>query len=258
MKKPFWNARTRMLLTLELVALPAAALVVFSVLHLKSIQRDRAVEAAFQRDFQQMLAISDKRLTERAYEMADEARHKFPCPTAPNAGEELDKIVKDHPWIAHAFIFDKPTGTIVRSQSSKMSDPQSRAQGVKLQNEVQLWFSIEAESLLEKVRKMQHKGDKPYFAFSYPAAKGDKHPAYQNVLVFPIDAAGKDRITLGGICFDADFLQREFLPSTLRSIMADTEAEAARDSSHQEAFHTMPSSSSTTGLFARRESGLMS
>jgi len=232
MKKPFWNARTRMLLTLELVALPAAALVVFSVLHLKSIQRDRAVEAAFQRDFQQMLAISDKRLTERAYEMADEARHKFPCPTAPNAGEELDKIVKDHPWIAHAFIFDKPTGTIVRSQSSKMSDPPSRAQGVKLQNEVQLWYSIEAESLLEKVRKMQHKGDKPYFAFSYPAAKGDKHPAYQNVLVFPIDAAGKDRITLGGICFDADFLQREFLPSTLRSIMADTEAEAARDSSH--------------------------
>src|SRR5690348_9611375 len=98
MKQPFWNARTRMLLTLELVALPAAALVVFSVLHLKSIQRDRAVEAAFQRDFQQMLAISDKRLTQRAYEMVDEARRKFPCPGAPNVAQELDKILTDHPW----------------------------------------------------------------------------------------------------------------------------------------------------------------
>jgi len=231
MKKPFWNARTRMLLTLELVALPAAALVVFSVLHLKSIQRDRAVEAAFQRDFQQMLAISDKRLTERAYEMADGARHKFPCPGAPNAGQELEKILAENPWAAHAFIYDKLTGTLVRSQAGKMDDPATHQEGAKLQNEVQLWFNMEGETLLARVRKMQLKGDKPYFAFAYPALKGEKHP-YQNVVVFPIDAAGKDRITLGGICFDSDYLQREFFPDTLKSIMIDTEADAPRDSSH--------------------------
>src|SRR5207248_10594806 len=61
--------------------------------------------------------------------------------------------------------------------------------------------------------------------------KGDKHP-YQNVVVFPIDAAAKDRITLAGICFDADYLQHEFFPATLNSILADTEADAGRDSSH--------------------------
>ena len=231
MKKPFWNARTRMLLTLELVALPAAALVVFSVLHLKSIQRDRAVEAAFQRDFQQMLAISEKRLTERAYEMADGARHKFPCPGAPNAGQELEKILAENPWAAHVFIYDKLTGTLVRSQSGKMEDPETHPEGTKLQNEVQIWFNIEAEMFLTKLRKMQLKGEKPYFAFSYPTLKGEKHP-YQNVVVFPIDAAGKDRITLGGICFDSGYLQREFFPDTLKSIMADTEADAGRDSSH--------------------------
>src|SRR5690349_17884925 len=141
MKKPFWNARTRMLLTLELVALPAAALVVFSVLHLKSIQRDRAVEAAFQRDFQHMLAISEKRLTARAYEMAEGARHKFPCPGAPNAGQELEKILAENPWAAHAFIYDKLTGTLVRSQAGKMDDPETHQEGTKLQNEVQLWFN---------------------------------------------------------------------------------------------------------------------
>jgi len=220
-----------MLLTLELVALPAAALVVFSVLHLKSIQRDRAVEAAFQRDFQQMLAISDKRLTERAYEMADEVRHKFPCPSASNADEVLEKILEDHPWAVHAFIFDKTTGTEVRSRSGKTGDSDSSEDGARLQREIQLWFDMEAETLLAKVRKMEAKGDRPYYAFSFPASKGDKHP-YQNVVVFPIEAAGKDRIALGGICFDADYLQREFFPETLNSVMADSEADAARESSH--------------------------
>src|ERR1700680_758284 len=46
------NERTRLMLTLELaVVLPAAALVILSALHLNDIQRDRGVEAAFQRDF---------------------------------------------------------------------------------------------------------------------------------------------------------------------------------------------------------------
>jgi signal transduction histidine kinase len=228
MKKPFWNARTRVLLTLELVVLPAAALVVFSVLHLKSIQRDRAVEAAFQRDFQQMLAISDKRLSERAYEMADEARSRFPCPTAPNVKEELRKILVDHPWAEDAFVYDKILGTVV---SSKSDDPESRAEAAKLQHEVQTWFDLEGEQMLSKLRKMQLKGDPPYSAFGYPVLKGDKH-LYQNVLYFPIDAAGKDRITLGGICFDADYLQRQFFPDGLNAIVADTGGGASRDPSH--------------------------
>src|SRR5215475_5804243 len=230
MKKPFWNARTRMLLTLELVALPAAALVIFSVVHLKSIQRDRAVEAAFESDFHQMLAIFDKRLTERAYDLADEVRHKFPCPEAPTAQAELDKIVRDNPWIAHAFIYDKPTGTLVSSKSAKMSNPESRMEGKKLQSDIQLWFNIEGEMLLGKVRKMQLKGHRPYDAFYYPATKGDKHP-YQNAVLFPVDAAGKDRITIGGICFDADFLQQHFFPDTLKAFLADTEADTPHDSS---------------------------
>ena len=49
MKRPE-QQRARRILTLELaVVLPAAALVVLSVIHLRSIQRDRQVEAAFQR-----------------------------------------------------------------------------------------------------------------------------------------------------------------------------------------------------------------
>lgn len=230
MKKPFWNARTRLLLTLELVVLPAAALVIFSVLHLKSIQRDRAVEAAFQRDFQQMLSISDKGLTARAYEMVDKVRPKFPCPAAENASTELDKIVAGNPWVAYAFIFDKVTGTMLSSQPGKMHDPEYHRDGEKLEKTVQAWFDVEGEPMLEKLHKMQAKGDAPYSAFSNMTFHGDQH-FYQNVVFFPIDAAGKDRVSLGGIAFDPEYLQHEFFPDSLNDIMMDNGANAAHDNS---------------------------
>jgi signal transduction histidine kinase len=230
MKKPFWNARTRLLLTLELVVLPAAALVIFSVLHLKSIQRDRAVEAAFQRDFQQMLAISDKGLTARAYEMVDTVRPKFPCPATENASNKLDKIVVDNPWMAYAFIYDKLTGTMLSSQPGKMDDPEFRRDGEKLEKTVQSWFDVEGEPMLEKMRKMQSKGDAPYIAFSNFTYHGDQH-SYQNVLIFPVEAAGKSRVTLGGVAFDGEYLQREFFPESLKDVMSDSGVNAAHENS---------------------------
>ncbi len=55
------------MLTLELaVVLPAAALVVLSALHLKSVERDRGIQAAFQRDFSQVLLISEKQMNHKA------------------------------------------------------------------------------------------------------------------------------------------------------------------------------------------------
>ena len=75
------NERTRLLLTLELaVVLPAAALIIASALHLRSIQRDRAVEAAIQRDFSHVLAISEKQINQRAYELLDDVKTEIPGP----------------------------------------------------------------------------------------------------------------------------------------------------------------------------------
>jgi hypothetical protein len=74
-----WNERTRVMLTLELaVVLPAAALVILSVAHLRGIQRDRGVEAAFQRDFNHVLAISEKQFNQKAYDLVDDVREDFP------------------------------------------------------------------------------------------------------------------------------------------------------------------------------------
>src|SRR4029453_3223529 len=79
------NNRLRLMLTLELaVMLPAAALIYVNFSHLKSIKRDKAMEAAIHRDFLQMLAISEKQINLKAYRMADEVRDLFPSPDSDN------------------------------------------------------------------------------------------------------------------------------------------------------------------------------
>ena len=87
------NEKTRLLLTLELaVILPAAALVILSAWHVLHIQRDRAVEAAIQRDFSQVLAISEKQINQKAGEMVDDVRTEMPTPEEA-CSETLDRVL---------------------------------------------------------------------------------------------------------------------------------------------------------------------
>ena len=74
---PRWSERPRILLLMLAVMLPAAALIVVSAYHLRTIQRDKAIEAAIQRDYQQVLAIAEKRIDEHAYDAAEKTRRNF-------------------------------------------------------------------------------------------------------------------------------------------------------------------------------------
>lgn len=225
MKKPFWNVRTRLLLTLGLVVLPAAALIYFGFEHLTSIQRDRAVEAAFQRDFQQMMSIADKRLSEKAYEMLDAVKPKIPCPLNENVAEKLDQILAANPWISHVFVYDKATGMVWRTQPSRMHDPDFRMDGEKMGMMFQGWFDMEGADVLEGMRKMQAKGERPdrFEATSV----GEKH-LYETIAFFPIDSAPKDHIEMAGIAFDPDYLQQEFFPKALNAMMIEPSADPGR------------------------------
>src|SRR5262249_34103214 len=100
----------RFMLTLGLaVVLPAASLVGVNFDTLKDIKRNKAMEAAFHRDFLQMLAISEKKIYQKAYTMTEEVRDLFPSPeTATSLEKEkrLDLILSRSPWLAHVYLFD--------------------------------------------------------------------------------------------------------------------------------------------------------
>ncbi len=99
-----WSERTGMLGLMLAVLLPAAALMVASVLHLKSIQREKAVEAV-QRDYQQVLAIAEKRIVDHAYEITEDIKTSFDI----NHPDKLNGFVAAQPDVAHAFWGDRAT-----------------------------------------------------------------------------------------------------------------------------------------------------
>ena len=85
----FWSHdnRFRLMLTLGLaVLLPAAGLIYVNFRYLESIHHNKKVEALIHRDFEQVLAISEKKINEKAYTMTEEVRHLFP---SPDAGTDL-------------------------------------------------------------------------------------------------------------------------------------------------------------------------
>src|SRR5271170_6163872 len=141
LKRP--NERTRLMLTLELaVVLPAAALVILSAIHLRSIERDRGVQAAFQRDFTQVLAISEKQINQKAYELIDDVRDQFPASNAACA-ENLDRILATHPYVAHLFVYDPMTGLMFRSQPGRAGAPDYRPEHDYLSSMFAGWIQME-------------------------------------------------------------------------------------------------------------------
>ena len=149
------NARTRMMLTLQLaVMLPAAVLVILSAWHLKTIQRDRAVEAAIQRDFSQVLAISEKQINHKAYELVDDVRADFP-PPGEACTETMDRILSTHPYVAHLMLYDPEQGFVMRSQPYRMkNDPGFRDQAEHMSKMMEGWWKLEYAEFSKKLAKM--------------------------------------------------------------------------------------------------------
>src|SRR5205814_2218575 len=70
--------RYRLVITLGLaVLLPAAALIYVNFSQLRSFQRDKVLEATIKQDFQEFLAISEKKMSKKTYAKIEEVRDLF-------------------------------------------------------------------------------------------------------------------------------------------------------------------------------------
>ncbi|HXY15961.1 MAG TPA: HAMP domain-containing sensor histidine kinase [Terriglobales bacterium] len=214
------SERTRLMLTLELaVVLPAAALVFLGVVHLKSVQRDRGIQAAFQRDFNQVLLITEKQLNHKAYELIDEVSDGFPK-SGEACTETMDRILAAHPYIAHVFIYDPATGLVFRTQPDKMKNPSYRTEHDYLSGMFSGWMQIEGKDLQKDVEEMAGKGRRHAFADWVP--RGDKHVYESGQFFLTADASGQKKV-LAGVVFDGDFLHDELFPQTIDSVLMHQE-----------------------------------
>ena len=208
--------RFRLMLTLGLaVLLPAAALIVVNLLQLRSFERDKVLEAAIHRDFQEVLAISEKKIDKKALTMAEEARDIFPSPDT-NAQEKeakLDELLTKSSWLTHAFLFDED-GFVIRSQPQQVGDKYVREERDRMTEVFRGWFSIEGKTMVE----MLHKKTRP-INFYPEHTKRAEGPAYLLTAYFVLPQLSHDRVVIGGVSFDPCYLKQTFFPGMLEEIV---------------------------------------
>jgi signal transduction histidine kinase len=222
------NQRTRMMLILQLaVILPAATLVILSARHLRTIQRDRSVEAAIQRDFSQVLAISEKQINHKAYDLADDVRNEFPAP-GDACSETLDRILGSHPYVAHLMLYDPENGFVIRSQPYRLkNDSGFRQEAEHMTKMMEVWWKLEYDEFAKKLAKMEEKGT-PYYFDPEWLQRGDKH-VYVSTAVFLKTDKATGRRAIAAITLDGEYLRDQFFPQTLDQVMSRNVSEAQTD-----------------------------
>ncbi len=237
-----WSEKTRLMLTLELaVVLPAAALVIASIVHLKSIERDRAVEAAIQRDFSQVLAISEKDFDQRAYELGDDVAAEYPAPGEACA-ETLDRILAAHPYIVYAFVYDPKSGLSFRAQQDRMKDAQFQSDTDDFHKMLAEWLPVDHGEDVQSLRELEKRGIR-YKFFDNWAGSWQKR-IYESGAIFLIGPRSGGNSDIGGFVFDPDYLRQKFFPEMLDTVLARN-ANEGRNEKNPAVMMIHPQSSST-------------
>lgn len=207
----------RLVLTLGLaVLLPAAALIFVNFRHLKSIERDKVLEGAIYGDFHHMLAISEKKINQKLYKMTEESRDLFPSPDDPDSEKEkkLNIILSKNPWLAHAFLLDE-SGFVFLSQPDRMNDTSFRNEHDHVSKMFGGWFSMEGKMLVEEIRKKT----RPITCYTSPVKRPDGK-AYMASAFFTLPQVPSNRVVLGGVSFEPNYLKKTFFPEILEELIA--------------------------------------
>src|SRR3974390_3289215 len=215
--------RTRPLLLMELaITLPALALIGFSIWNLKHIQRDKAIEAAIQRDFQYVLKGVEHKAWDKALALITPVQKDFPTPDDPEkAKAKLGELLSAHPEFAYAILYDKKTNHFIsREQPGHENDPAFCALADESISATSKWLPMEAGSLFEQMRMMEEKDD-PGLGFFYDwpnrnGARTDPPLAY-----FIHNHSPHDRVTIGVLGFDPDYLHDHFFPQIIKDTLSN-------------------------------------
>ncbi|HEV8371542.1 MAG TPA: HAMP domain-containing sensor histidine kinase [Pyrinomonadaceae bacterium] len=215
--------RFRLMLTLGVaVLLPAAGLIFVNFNQLRSLERDKVLEATFHREFNEYLAISEQKAAKKAYSMLDEARALYPSPDDSTSEKErkLDLILSKCECFGHLVLFDEK-GAIVRSQPKLMNDKYFRKEHESAPESFTGWFRLEGKSLLEGIRKRA----RPTFMSGW--SKRDDGEFYSSTVIFSVPGVSKDRVVLGAATFNPDYLKEHLFPQMLEELLAKKSADQA-------------------------------
>jgi nitrogen-specific signal transduction histidine kinase len=212
--------RFRLMLTLALaVLLPAAALIYVNFSQLRSFERDKFLQAAIHRDFQESLALTEKRMSKKAYAKVDDVAGMFPSIKNDDVEKKtkLQEVLAKCACFDHAFIFDGEDLTF-ETDANQMSDKYVREEHDHMVESYRTWFSSkdELQSLVENInKKPQH------ILFAPMQTKRGDGPAYMLTAFFALPDNSTDELAFGGISFDPCYLKSNFFPEMLAGSVND-------------------------------------
>jgi signal transduction histidine kinase len=220
-----WSERPRVLVLMLAIMLPAAALIVASVWHLRTLQREKGIEAVIQRNYQHVLAIAEKRIDERAYRISEEIKDKFPDA---DQSEELESFLRSHPNVSHAFIWNGKGHFEFQSQPGMMGDPEFLEESKSLSSDIETWLALESDTYLFKLKKMEASDGHHALITNEWVHRGDKMQ-YVSAVYFAPHGSSAEHPALAGFTYDPDFMANTFFPQALNEVVPD---EGHNDSSH--------------------------
>jgi len=203
------------------VLLPAAALIYLNFSQLKSLERDKVLEAAIHRDFQERLALTEKRMNKKVSALIDDARTCFPSPDTMALEKEtkLDQVLAKNAWMSDVMFIDEKN-FLIHSQKEKMNDPFYREQHERMADSYRTWVKSEGHSMLEGIHKSS-RGMSFYSALT----KRSYGEAFVSTVLFSLPNVPKDRVVMGGVVLDDIYLKKNFFPEVLQEALNDRMAE---------------------------------
>jgi signal transduction histidine kinase len=204
--------RFRLILTLLLlVVLPAAALIYVNYRQLRNLERDKLLEAAIYRDFQERLALTEKRMNKKIYLMAEEIRDVFPSPDMDQTerGKKFEEILKKTPWVSHVMLFDEKD-FVMQMQPEQIHNTAFRREYERMSESFRRYFGLDGKILVQSL----HKKTRP-FSFYGSLTRQPGGDAYLSTVLFTIPGLPKDRMSVGGFTFDPGYMKKSFLPEML-------------------------------------------
>jgi signal transduction histidine kinase len=232
-KKRRWTDRTRLLLTLELaIILPAASLMAFSIWNLRHIQRDKAIEAAIQRDFTYVLKIAEKKTWHKANDLLTPVRKQFPCAgDGTNIKAQLDSILAAHPEFLYAILYDKDHDLFTwRLQPAREADEAFRKHMTDSITMTSKWLPMEAPDMVHRVRMSAEKEEMPFGFEGGWAERNDEHYYYSMAYFVPPDVP-KGSVSLGMVGFDPEYLRNTLFPAVMTEVLSSKNGVLKADAS---------------------------
>ncbi len=209
--------RFRLLLTLGLaVLLPAAGLIYVNFSQLRAFERDKFLESAIHRDFQQTLAIAEKRMNAKSYDLAEEVREAFPSPDLDEETKEkkLDLLLAQKPWLAHVYLFDEK-GFIFRTPAAQMGDKYVREEHEKFAGGYKDWFHMEGEGVYQGLLKRKGR-----IELSGTRVKRTGGEQYMVHAMFTLPGVSEDRVVFAGLSVDPCYIKSTIFPKVIDEVLA--------------------------------------